>query len=501
MTKEHKRFPCPKCGELLGPWSRGITFHAKNVHNLTLQQLWLLKNNLVAPPLCCCKPTCVEPTSWHSWADGFNTFALGHYDPNVRGQNTKKQLAKHHWARGQSKKTNEILRCAGEKISRSLSAGFDSERIKHWAAGHTKETHPSVASHAELMLGKKHHFYDLDTLKRLLLQRLDTRFELITSNDELAIRASNKTCQIQVRCLRCEKSINISAYNVIRKTQQWCDNCDRWSSNFETEVGDFIESLGSQILRRSRVDGREIDVMVPAAKFGIECNGLYWHSDAVQQDKNHHQDKTDACIRSGIRLFHLFEDEWRDRREIVKSMIRSRLGLSERIYARRCTLRDLSTHERRAFFRANHIDSDTRAKFSCGLFHEGMLVAAISLRSPMTVGRNDRLEVARFAVAINKNVVGGLGRLVKRAKAYANEKQVKTLFSYVDMRYGDGHAYESVGFKLERMTAIRFWWTDRIIRYDRTAFKAKPGTPEKLVARANQVNRIYGCSNKVYVLS
>ena len=75
---------------------------------------------------------------------------------------------------------------------------------------------------------------------------------------------------------------------------------------------------------------------MPDYKFGIEFDGLYWHSN-IYKDNDYHLNKTELCEKENIQLLHIFEDEWVNKKEIVKSIIKSKLNIFEnKIFARKC---------------------------------------------------------------------------------------------------------------------------------------------------------------------
>ena len=47
-------------------------------------------------------------------------------------------------------------------------------------------------------------------------------------------------------------------------------------------------------------------------------------------------DKTIECEKIGIRLIHIFEDEWINKKEIIKSILLNKFRLCSRVYARQC---------------------------------------------------------------------------------------------------------------------------------------------------------------------
>ena len=53
---------------------------------------------------------------------------------------------------------------------------------------------------------------------------------------------------------------------------------------------------------------------------------MRWHSELFL-DKNYHINKTKLCLKNGIRLVHIFEDDYDDKFEIIKSIINKFLNL------------------------------------------------------------------------------------------------------------------------------------------------------------------------------
>lgn len=241
---------------------------------------------------------------------------------------------------------------------------------------------------------------------------------------------------------------------------------------------------------------------MPRLNFGVECHGLYWHSSAIQTNNLYHQQKYDVCKTHNVKLLQIFEDEWRDRRSIIESTIKSKLMLSKRIYARTCSIVELNSNDRRQFFDKTHLEGDTKALKCFALKFNDQVVCALSLRKPIVKNKSyASLEIARFANQLDVIVVGGLSRLVKFAKLYAEESGYSRLITYVDTRFGSGEAYIKSGFTFDHFTAPRFWWTNTVDRFNRFKFRAQNGETEKKVSQKNRVFKIYGCMNKAYYLN
>ena len=120
-------------------------------------------------------------------------------------------------------------------------------------------------------------------------------------------------------------------YNAIQQGQR-CPSCSNSVSKGETEVAEYVLSLGFEVVKRDRktLNGLEIDVFVPSRNLAFEYNGLYWHCE-INKAKDAHYIKGQAAFKAGVKLFAIFEDEWESKKELVKAMIRHRLGVKSKI--------------------------------------------------------------------------------------------------------------------------------------------------------------------------
>lgn len=93
-------------------------------------------------------------------------------------------------------------------------------------------------------------------------------------------------------------------------------------SNQEKEIVEWLTFLGYSIIENDRmiIGPKELDIYLPDYKLAIEYNGIYWHSD-IHIEKSYHQDKVKMCHDKGIRLLHIWEDEWLINPEKIKEKI------------------------------------------------------------------------------------------------------------------------------------------------------------------------------------
>jgi len=187
----------------------------------------------------------------------------------------------------------------------------------------------------------------------------------------------------------------------------------------------------------------EIDLYLPELNIGIEYHGLYWHSEA-RKKKNYHKNKYDFFKNMDVQLIQIFENEWVHKKDIVKSILRTKLGVVERkVYGRSCTIRNIKNDEYKQFCELNHIQGYCNAKVKLGLYDKtGELVQIMSFSKPR-FNKNYDWENIRTCTKINTVVVGGFSKLLK----YFKNNYPGSIISYVDLRYFNGNGYINNGFE------------------------------------------------------
>ena len=109
-----------------------------------------------------------------------------------------------------------------------------------------------------------------------------------------------------------------------------CPKCGNQISRGEEEIRIFLEEecgLQVETHNNSIISPYEIDIYIPEKKIGIEYNGLIWHSTKYKKDKNYHLSKTEKCNEKGIHLIHIFEDEWKEKCDIIKNLLKREICL------------------------------------------------------------------------------------------------------------------------------------------------------------------------------
>ena len=220
-------------------------------------------------------------------------------------------------------------------------------------------------------------------------------------------------------------------------------------SKAENEIYDYLSSNGIKLEKtcRNLISG-ELDLVDHNKKIAIEYDGIYFHSEKFK-DKNYHLDKTIKCNEKGYRLIHIFEDEWIENKDLVLSKLSHIFGLNknEKIYARNCIIKPISSKEKNQFLDKNHIQGKDKSKIYYGAFYNNKLVAVMCF-SKTTLSKKETendWELTRFATDINYNIIGIGSKMIAH---FIKNNDVKNIISFADRRWVDinNNIYEKLGF-------------------------------------------------------
>jgi len=241
------------------------------------------------------------------------------------------------------------------------------------------------------------------------------------------------------------------------------------TTSIEKNIYDCLVSISDDDIEINRkfLDTRiKPDFTLKNSRIVIECDGLYWHSDARKESTiRKHFNRRKTIEGKGYKLLAFYEDEILNKPDIVRSIISNKMGISNRVYARKTKIKEINTKEASLFFQNNHLMG--KGKGRCfSLVVGGDIVAAIRV-----VKKNDGVDISRFATKINTSVIGGFSKLLKHI-----EKEIKPRFiqTFIDRRYGQGFYLKGLGFT-QKTDSPSFSWTDFKSRFHRMNFKGNSG--------------------------
>ena len=285
--------------------------------------------------------------------------------------------------------------------------------------------------------------------------------------------------------------------------------CLSGKSSLELQVKSFIQSLDIPFKAndRSVIKPKELDLIIPSHNLAIEFNGLFWHSELQGKDRKYHIDKTNSCKEAGYELIHIFEHQWVNKQEIVKDIIRKRLGLVDaKIFARKCEIKELDSTKARTFLEENHLQGYANATHKIGLYYNDELVSIMTFGASRYDKKVD-WELIRFANKLGTNVLGGASKILK----YFRTKYEGSIVSYCDISLFSGNLYKQLGFEFSHNAKPNYFYFDSMLNvYSRVSFQ-KHKLKDKLAnfdptltewenMLNNDFNRYWDCGNAVYTL-
>ena len=291
-----------------------------------------------------------------------------------------------------------------------------------------------------------------------------------------------------------------------------CPKC-KIHSNFESEVYAFIEKIyDGEISRNDRtiIKPYELDIVIPEKKLAIECNGIWSHSETMGgKDRYYHLNKTKLANEKGYKLIHINESDWNIKQNIIKDIIKRRMGvINKKIYARKCEVVEISAKKAKEFLEKNHLQGYSIAKYRYGLKYNGKVVS-IATFSNARFNRNIQYELQRFANKIDYIVIGGFSKLFQH---FVKNYNVKSIVSYCDIAYFEGIIYQQNKFQYSHRSLPNYKYfhsKNKLLLYSRNQFQKhklekqlrnfNPNLTEYENMKANGYDRIWDCGNDVYV--
>ena len=268
------------------------------------------------------------------------------------------------------------------------------------------------------------------------------------------------------------------------------------------EIYKFLRDIYNDIIlfnSRQIISPLELDIYIPKKKLAIEFNGIYWHSINIGMDKNYHQNKSKMCKEKGIRLIHIYEDEWNDehKREIIKDIVKHALNipvLENKIFARKCIIKEIQNDEYNAFCNKYHIQGTKQAQIKLGLFYNNKLVQIASFNKSRYDKRYE-WEWIRGCPASNNNVIGGTSKLFKY---FVRKYSPKSVLCYADFNKFDGKGYKECGFNFDTITIPDKFYFD-IKNNKRVNRNPNKYREYKELVKNNKFLLLYGAGNLKFV--
>lgn len=276
-----------------------------------------------------------------------------------------------------------------------------------------------------------------------------------------------KDCREKIKIL-CKKHGIFEIAPYVHLLGGGCQKCTAYSSKIENEYVELFSSLGKNVEQHNKkiLEGREIDLLVGAygsggeknsgEKIGIEFNGLLFHREGLVEHKykivntktkNYHIEKSNLAASKGIRLYHVFENEYLEKPELVKNKLLNACGLNmgKKVNARDCVIKRISYNNTKDFLSKFHIQGYDNAPIRYGAWLDGELVGVMTFLRGKVDGEFD---LNRYATNYDYHVRGLASKMLKH---FEREHSPSTLKTFADIRWtpdGKNNLYTKLGFEL-----------------------------------------------------
>lgn len=245
----------------------------------------------------------------------------------------------------------------------------------------------------------------------------------------------------------------------------------RFVSSYENKLQQFLSNNNVKFeANRQILIGKEIDILIPDKKIGIEFDGLKWHTEFFgKKSHKYHLDKTEQCNKQGYGLIHIFEDEFVNKETIVYSKLKHILGISQdlpKIPGRKVFVKEIYSYEAKCFLEKYHIQGFYKSSVYLGGFYKNKLIAVMSFKNGNI--KNSSWDLTRFATDYDYIYQGVGGKLFSYFVKNYNPEEI---ISFADRRWTlnpDNNLYTKLGFSLSSITKPDYkYYNERIDKYKR----------------------------------
>ena len=186
-----------------------------------------------------------------------------------------------------------------------------------------------------------------------------------------------------------------------------CPSCSHKVSKDENEIYNFVkkycDTKVEHNVRGILSNNRELDIFIPQKKIAIEYNGMRWHSEQFQKDKNYHLNKLEECNRKGISLIQIFEKEYITNKEILLKNLLHIIGcpnFGTKIEAKNCIVKEIGKKTTKKFLEMNDIQGYVASTLHLGLYHKEQIIDIMTFKK-LNNNIGNEWQITRYVNDIN----------------------------------------------------------------------------------------------------
>lgn len=261
----------------------------------------------------------------------------------------------------------------------------------------------------------------------------------------------------------------------------------------------------------SLISPKHLDGYDSTHKIAIEFCGLYWHNEDSPEPRNkyYHANKYNMCLKLGVRLFTIWEDEWKHHKTAVLNLISSSLQKNTKIHGRLCKVSEISSDVAIPFYTEHHIQGAVRNSIlNMGIFIDDELLGVMTFSKHHRLNNNNHIVLSRMAFKNGITINGGPGKLLKYSIEKLKSSGYHKIISWSDNRYSQGNVYHKLGFTLEKELSPDYCYVNTNKPIERIS--KQKCKKINLVCKENQtelnratelgLSRLWDCGKKRWVL-
>jgi very-short-patch-repair endonuclease len=274
--------------------------------------------------------------------------------------------------------------------------------------------------------------------------------------------------------------------------------------NTKSEILKYLkDNYNNSIIIDYMVDGFKLDFYLPDNKIGIRILSNFKNS-----ENNSNWKSQKKVSELDIKVIQIFEDNWINKNDIVKSRLCNILKTNKKIGSRECKIVEIDSKTTMSFLNKNHLQGGIGSSVKIGLEYRGELVSVMTfgkLRKNLGSKSVDgEWELIRFC---NKNKLTVIGSASKLFNFFIKKYKPNRIISYADKLWSNNdNVYEKIGmFKVSESKPSYFYilGNKRVGRFSlRKDVLVSMGFSNKLTEREicynNGVYRIYDAGSFKY---
>ena len=306
-------------------------------------------------------------------------------------------------------------------------------------------------------LGVDHPMH-LDDVKNRMVEHTDYgKRALITRQNNMKRYGVLNTSQLPYVKQKIGKSLRDTFVDRYGATCYWTSSkCKSSYNSTHSQYNDGFDRLladnGVAFLREFKLFNRVFDFKCENNLIEIDPypthNSTWGIFSDGPMDKYYHRDKSQLAEENGYRCIHVWD--WDDKAKIVKLLLPRK-----RVFARKCTVREVDLNTTREYLNEHHLQGYAKDEIRIGLYYNDELVSIMTFGKPRYNKKCD-YELIRYCSSYD--VVGGAEKLFSHFIKDYNPNQV---VSYCDKSKFTGNTYIKLGFKFISNTVSKHWYNPK----------------------------------------